>query len=1800
MEALSEDEASTRSFSVPISKIGIVWEDPNGNEMAIVSNEFHKTKIRLPNSSSVSEICKAIAHIQTMISKHNDPFALIAAGDSISLKHWLSLEDPDINMKDKDGATLLYSTINKGHLGIAYWLIGRGADLNEACNNGSTPLHCAASCGYFDMCATLLRNGAQPTLNHSRQSPRNVAKTTEISTLFRDFQPTIAPNFEEKLWSSIKNTEPPNSCRYHAELEFSKGHPDIWKVQKFGKEFISLAIYETERISMLSNFFQNGEIPALSFSYLLPNNRSFSDNQRAFESEERDMWGALVRCGRTEDHVTIVARGEELFPILDMVYLCYRHDDEKDNKIILYDTGRSDYAGFLFGPYVKENFLQMPSNQNMILTCEKLLSLLYASPNEELASLEKFYEESSWNSMVSSILTSASTIISDIRDGNCVVLRSAGHVYYLSDATLSIIIQLMMDPDCRTLQGFCRLLRKEWYGEGIYGVSHHNTGLSGKKKDLKRKEREAQKKAYFPRLLLLVNTISELVTRFSEKFEFNALFLDWMLKSMGGLMPVLNCYSTWLLHHQVYMAAADQMFSEVLRKGEYRNKHYQPYLQPISLLNDFRCLNYFPNLIRNHPVVLKTTWRLSSAITGAQPPVFTNNRSLYILDPVLIPKLIPFSSLSFGEGDLNSLPVNFGSLVNLTSLSLADNSFLTIPGVLSELPHLEMLNLSGNVISDISFMSRLTNLTELHIERNNIQSIVPLMSLHKLKIIGLGENPISFLPKKVNLRGLRELDMKKCNIQIPAYFLKCLNRDVQQLDFKGNALAGLPSEWDHFNNLTSLNLEDNRLTFLPSSLKHCKHMKSLWLSSNRLLEWPAATMEMSQLEVLDLSKNYITERSVPFWVAQLTIKKLSLSGNKLSAVPHGICQIAGLEELNLSDNGISEDPLTIGFMKSLKDLRLQGNPRKKLSLSGNKLSAVPHGICQIAGLEELNLSDNGISEDPLTIGFMKSLKDLRLQGNPVWNPETFGNKSTSDILATMKDISNQQVLLNRTSIVFLGDADSGKSAAIQALLKTPSWRTTKNPTGITDSMHSPWLTVTPCSCTVEDQQFKLFVWDFISERAHEFSEIFLAPRGIIVFVQNAMQSDTRAITKFLSTIRIMQENPFVIVYLTSVPEWERQNKTMIEDYAQSLQTMFANILPTVNVTWNSITTKKTRKEGRRLNFMELLNSLLLKRGALKRTMREVQLGIILSRIAAMKTEQKQPPVISVRELIFYGSTCGITQLDIILNLAESLHQCGQIFYFRSNPLLKDIIILDPCYLVSILNNLVAWQKFPSGIVSQPAFEYKFSQIADTVRDLLLPLLQQLHLAVELPDDRIYISTLVGQAKPACVAEYIPTPTLLHRKIFLDCLPNVLLSILHQDCLHLLSLKATEAKLPLTAEIWSSGFFVSLGDLIILFETTNRAVANSAEISISFHTESGPDMKEWHVYLFGKLLYTVNSRIKIPNVKAMTSCQILGKTFHPAKLFENVIQTNQMTVCVGGELFDLTKVIPDLLIGEFKGPRYSLDSILLGKSLGAGGFAEVRQGTLSGEQIAVKILNDGEDHYKREEIRHEIYMQSELDHPNIVAVLGIILTPYCIITELCPYGDLHSYIHTPNNKMSWALKLRIASDIASGLHFLHAQEPPIVHIDIKSPNILLKNLDPSAPCAKIADFGTCQQMYKPLTLFLVENPTWQAPEMLEGKPYTQKVDNYSAAIVFWELVARNRVFSNLAFISDICDSVVAGQRPEIPPCPPVFRQIIESCWHSDPKMRPEMGEVQQIIQTKLIPFAEEYQVTYNEFHKAVVA
>lgn len=133
------------------------------------------------------------------------------------------------------------------------------------------------------------------------------------------------------------------------------------------------------------------------------------------------------------------------------------------------------------------------------------------------------------------------------------------------------------------------------------------------------------------------------------------------------------------------------------------------------------------------------------------------------------------------------------------------------------------------------------------------------------------------------------------------------------------------------------------------------------------------------------------------------------------------------------------------------------------------------------------------------------------------------------------------------------------------------------------------------------------------------------------------------------------------------------------------------------------------------------------------------------------------------------------------------------------------------------------------------------------------------------------------------------------------------------------------------------------------------------------------------------------------------------------------------------------------------------------------------------------------------------------HPNIVMFLGACTKPpnYSIVMEYCQKGSLWSLLQNTTIPLPWEERKRIAIEIARAVLYLHLCNPPILHRDLKSLNILLdENLH-----VKIADFGWTKTLDKYMTS-KIGTYQWMAPEVIGSPNYSEKADVFSYSIILW--------------------------------------------------------------------------------------
>ena len=138
-------------------------------------------------------------------------------------------------------------------------------------------------------------------------------------------------------------------------------------------------------------------------------------------------------------------------------------------------------------------------------------------------------------------------------------------------------------------------------------------------------------------------------------------------------------------------------------------------------------------------------------------------------------------------------------------------------------------------------------------------------------------------------------------------------------------------------------------------------------------------------------------------------------------------------------------------------------------------------------------------------------------------------------------------------------------------------------------------------------------------------------------------------------------------------------------------------------------------------------------------------------------------------------------------------------------------------------------------------------------------------------------------------------------------------------------------------------------------------------------------------------------------------------------------------------------------------------------LGQGSSGEVFAGKWYNQFVAIK-KPVCQGHFEITSLINEIDFLRELKHKNLLRLYDIYQKPFAIITELCNEGDLEKIINLSDNFPS-IIALAIMRDLTSAIHYLHSRSPPIIHCDVRLPNVFIKNLSYEAEvCAVLGDVG----------------------------------------------------------------------------------------------------------------------------------
>ncbi|OQS03061.1 kinase, partial [Thraustotheca clavata] len=219
---------------------------------------------------------------------------------------------------------------------------------------------------------------------------------------------------------------------------------------------------------------------------------------------------------------------------------------------------------------------------------------------------------------------------------------------------------------------------------------------------------------------------------------------------------------------------------------------------------------------------------------------------------------------------------------------------------------------------------------------------------------------------------------------------------------------------------------------------------------------------------------------------------------------------------------------------------------------------------------------------------------------------------------------------------------------------------------------------------------------------------------------------------------------------------------------------------------------------------------------------------------------------------------------------------------------------------------------------------------------------------------------------------------------------------------------------------------------------------------------------------------------------------------------------------------------DLDVSDLRAYRLESSELhVIGKiPIASGAFGEVWRGQYGTKQVAIKRLKQKDGEMVQKFIG-ELVILSKMNSEYIVQFVGAYwprpIDMECVI-EYMDQGDLRNYLinHPPDN-FPWDKKVESIECIVNGLLYLHTFNPPIIHRDLKSHNVLLD----LKKGTKISDFGCSRFMNIDEGLTTgIGTFQWMAPEVVSSKKYSVEADIYSFGVILSEYCTHQVPYEDL--------------------------------------------------------------------------
>ena len=1474
----------------------------------------------------------------------------------------------------------------------------------------------------------------------------------------------------------------------------------------------------------------------------------------------------------------------------------------KKEYIVIFDTcSKKSFPNHLYQNFYIEkcqiNCLSMPQ-ENQILESLKMLSTLCMGVKpigKSYLWLEEI-DKTNWLEYLSKLLRGAHAIANVLDVGDSVLLQSESGVNLLS--ALSALTQILIDPFYRTVKGICVLIEKEF----IY-FGHKFGNFVGTKK---------QTDEFSCFFLMFLDSVWQIMQQFPLSFEYNEDFLLFLINScyscqFGTFLP--SCEK----ERAEFMKKTPSLWSYIYEnENAFKSSLYRKHDEILSLDAGKERLRLWSAFYLRHKCrfsLLKVDKALQTALSKGVNSLEFSSLKLPSMPCELelslnqgSDQLSHVTNINLSDNILNKIPLPLIDAINLKSLCMNDN---LIPFIANEyldmftnkITTLETLDLNSNQILEISdYICRFKNLKSLRLHGNLLSSLPDLSQFQHLIELDIGGNKIEKIPNEIfSMTTLESLNISSNSMwELPNSIVDL--KLLKDLDISEIPITKLPTHFNRLNNLIKLNISNIEISGLPIDILSFKNLTHLTARKLKIQEIPKEIAILNNLEHLDFQSNQIT------------------------IIPDELLQLVKLEYLNFSFNLLESIPLDISKLDKLVELYLNNNELKSLS----------PGVGKLEFLRVLNVSHNYIDHIPGTIGYLTQLQRSRQfifshnKGLRTPSPDQIeaGYDAVFGLLQSLLEGSES---VYRMKIMLVGQENVGKTSLLRCLTDYVSNKrkevkssagidkTLSNATGLT-SMSTDGIDIGNLDFKIllknaEQKKTKtkvdLSVWDFAGQEIYYTThQFFLSDRALYIVVYNmAKKEEDSRVEYWLKSINARAPDAPVLIVGTHGDD-PICTKEYQDGVIKALEAKYCAEYPNIQ---GIHTISCISQDG--ISQLDLwIQAIVVNQSYMGELIPKSFME--LEKLVQQEKAKRTPPVVTWDEFSRFGYICNVKTHDQLSAAAAWLHNMGSIIYFQKHEGLNDIVILDPQWLTDVMSTIITTKHgfVKKGVLNHSDLPqlWRAPDFPPYLHRILLNLLEKFEISFYLrsSQEKVDDNTLAIYTGKSLVPSLLPDnrPNIeqfwphfpnenerqFGRRYNFGFIPHGFISRLFVRVLHfaeptifwkngMLVEHNDDAKSHTISESLIQGYFA------ILIEA--RPAQRIIDITVRGRAEK---LAQLIIETIDSLIvgwYSIHVDIEVPCIHCIRENSYSPFMFPIEACEQAAIDGKAFIKCSDIRDIRLDELVPDIAMIHVQDCKLSHSELEIQREIGVGGFAVVYKGTFKDKVVAIKKIKFGDNSQPSiddtteieafAEFRREVWLMSGLFHLNIVQMEGFTLDPFCIITEFIHHGNLYDIIHDHSRELSWGYRWRCAMDMAKGMKYLHTTSwPPIIHRDLKSPNVLIDSLDEHAEViAKVADFGLSQVLASTTQGRSVANPVWLAPEIMKAEEYTEKADVYSYGVMLFELASREDFFGDSKFMSALENRVIEGERPIIPSStPPEFTKIIQACWDGEPDNRPSFTEI----------------------------